>query len=104
MTDMTTEPGPALPRGFCRACLKRFQGRVVPTADGGRLVAGLCEHNRVGAVIQHLPTGETTKWRMQTPCTEEELREWVALLAGAVHGIVDSAAQELADRPPGPLN
>jgi hypothetical protein len=84
-----SETNAALPRGFCDACLERFTGRIVPTADGGRLVGGFCVHNRVAAVIQHLPDGRTSVWRMQTPATEAELLEWMQLLAGAVHGLVD---------------
>jgi hypothetical protein len=92
------DQAPALPRGFCDACLQRFAGRSLPTAGGGRLVGGLCPHNRTMAVIQHLPDGRTTAWRMQTPATEADLHEWMALLAGAVAGIVEAEQRAVEKR------
>jgi hypothetical protein len=103
---MTETTDAALPRGFCDACLQRFTGRIVPTADGGKLVGGWCPHNRVAAVIQHLPNGTTTVWKMQTPASEEDLHTMMALHAGAIAGIVDAekAALERRDKYAASLN
>lgn len=89
MSEETKDQRAALPRGFCDACLQTFQGRRLPLHGGGALVGGYCAHNRTIAVIQHLPDGRVTTWRMQTPASEADLHELMALLAGAVHGIVE---------------
>ena len=78
------ELGSVLPRGICDACMQAFRSRMLPAADGGQLVGGICAHNRTIAVLRHFPDGSVDHWRMRTPADERDLVEWMQQIAAVI--------------------
>lgn len=73
--ENAVELGPVLPRGICEECLQAFRARTLKTSDGGKVVGGLCPHNRTIAVLREYPDGTVSPWRLWTPADEQDLVE-----------------------------